>query len=430
MGGDRLRILKFGSKGPSVQLLQTALNRFGAASLDTDGIFGPKTRNALISFQVSMGLVPDGIAGRYTHRALIPWYTGSLIHTIAPGDTFYLLAKKYSSSIQAIETANPGVQPENLQIGSRLTIPLGFPVVPTDISCSSQLIAYCVQGLAARYPFITRGEIGKSVMGKPLWSLTLGRGENRVMYNASHHANEWINSLLLLKFVEALSESYIHSAEIEGINVGELLDYATIMLIPAVNPDGIDLVTGDLTGGEFYTLARGIAADYPNIPFPSGWNANIRGTDLNLQYPANWEKAREIKFAQGFTSPAPAFFVGRNPLSAPESRAMYRATLNFDPALTLSYHSQGQVIFWKYLDYEPENSRKIGELFSQLSGYKLLETPVESGYAGYKDWFIQDFDRPGYTIETGLGENPLPISQFDDIYRDNLGILLSGAIVS
>ena len=48
---------------------------------------------------------------------------------------------------------------------------------------------------------------------------------------------------------------------------------------------------------------------------------------------------------------------------------------------------------------------------------------------GYKDWFIQIYNRPGYTIEAGLGENPLPISQFDIIYKDNIGILILGAIL-
>ena len=36
----------------------------------------------------------------------------------------------------------------------------------------------------------------------------------------------------------------------------------------------------------------------------------------------------------------------------------------------------------------------------------------------------QDFRRPGYTIEAGLGTNPLPFSQFDEIYRRNIGILV------
>ena len=63
---------------------------------------------------------------------------------------------------------------------------------------------------------------------------------------------------------------------------------------------------------------------------------------------------------------------------------------------------------------------------SEASGYALEETPYSSGFAGYKDWFIQQYDRPGYTIEVGRGTSPLPLSQFGKIYRDNLGILTLG----
>ena len=51
-----------------------------------------------------------------------------------------------------------------------------------------------------------------------------------------------------------------------------------------------------------------------------------------------------------------------------------------------------------------------------------------SSFAGYKDWFIKVFRRPGFTIEAGSGENPLPIGQFEEIYRDNLGILVTAAM--
>ena len=114
------------------------------------------------------------------------------------------------------------------------------------------------------------------------------------------------------------------------------------------------------------------------------------------------------------------------PLSTPESIAVYEVTRNHDFLLILAYHTQGEVIYWKYLDYEPENSRRIGEYFAQVSGYRLEETPSESGYAGYKDWFIKEYIRPGYTIEAGLGINPLPMEQFPQIYKDNVGILIGG----
>ena len=425
-----MRILREGSAGASVQLLQLALNRAGFGPLAVDGRFGPGTREALRRFQQSRGLTPDAVAGPATHRALCPWYTGTLRYRVRPGDTLYALALRYGSGVPAILTANPGVRPEDLRPGTLLSIPLPFPVVPTNVAVSSELVRLCLRGLALRYPFLRTGELGRSVLGRPIQSLCLGRGENRVLYNAAHHANEWITALVLLRFAEELAAAYAAGGQIQGRDAAELLDYATICLVPLVNPDGVDLVTGDLEGTQALTEAREIAAAYPRFPFPGGWKANIRGTDLNLQYPAGWEEARAIKASQGVVSPAPADYVGPAPLNAPEARAMADFTRRFDPALILAYHSQGEVIYWKYRDREPAGSRQIAELFSRLSGYAVEETPYASGFAGYKDWFIQDFDRPGYTVEVGRGVTPLPLSDFPGIYLQNEGILSLGALVT
>lgn len=86
------------------------------------------------------------------------------------------------------------------------------------------------------------------------------------------------------------------------------------------------------------------------------------------------------------------------------------------------------MIYWQFQDYEVPGARELGEEFARLSGYELADTPYESSFAGYKDWFIQKFRRPGYTIEAGSGHNPLAIEQFPEIYRDNLGILVTAAL--
>lgn len=149
------------------------------------------------------------------------------------------------------------------------------------------------------------------------------------------------------------------------------------------------------------------------------------GVDINLQFPANWILARENKFAQGFVRPAPRDFVGYGPLTEPESLAIYNFTLANDFKLILAYHTQGEVIFWRYLNLEPDNAQRIGEEFAKISGYTLDDVVDTGSYAGYRDWFIQDYRRPGYTIETGSGVNPLPIEQFEKIYNDNIGILIT-----
>ncbi|MCD8389243.1 MAG: gamma-D-glutamyl-meso-diaminopimelate peptidase, partial [Oscillospiraceae bacterium] len=230
----------------------------------------------------------------------------------------------------------------------------------------------------------------------------------------------------LLRFAEELAHAAAFGLPLGGTDARALLDGTALFLLPCVNPDGVDLVTGDISAGTVYESALEIAAAFPDISFPAGWKANISGTDLNLQYPAGWTEAREIKFAQGYTRPAPRDYVGNAPLSAPESRAVYDYTLSVSPALTLSYHTQGGVIYWQYLDFDPPGALEIAERFSAASGYLVEATPYVSGFAGYKDWFIQTYDRPGYTIEAGRGENPLPPGDFASIYAENLGILTSG----
>ncbi len=268
------------------------------------------------------------------------------------------------------------------------------------------------------------------MLGKDIPYIKMGRGEKKVFYSASYHANEWITSVVLMKFLADYCYTYKNNLNIFNYPSRQLFENTSIYIVPMVNPDGVDLVTGEIIkNSELYNYAKNIANFFPQVPFTSGWKANIRGVDLNLQFPAGWEMARNIKYSQGYTRPAPRDFVGYGPLTEPESLAVYNFTLQHNFRLVLAYHSQGKTIYWQYQNYNPENSRQIGEKFSQVSGYTLEQTPYNSSFAGYKDWFIQNYNRPGYTIEVGEGENPLPISQFDEIYRDNLGILTLGAIL-
>ena len=88
-----MKVLKLGSVGPSVELLQLALGRAGARSLAPDGIFGNATKAALRTFQSDNGLAADGVAGPATHRALMPYYTGFASHRIHRGDTLFALSQ-------------------------------------------------------------------------------------------------------------------------------------------------------------------------------------------------------------------------------------------------------------------------------------------------------------------------------------------------
>lgn len=302
-------------------------------------------------------------------------------------------------------------------------------IVKTDVPMTYDLCEETILKLVAKYAFLRTEVLTETARGRNLRTLVIGNGPRKVIYSGAWHANEWITTPLLLKFVEDFAEALMAGGKIGGVNAGDLAAKVTVYTVPMVNPDGVDLVTGAIKPGEpTYESAARIGAGFPAIPFPDGWKANLNGVDLNLQFPAGWLRAREIKFLQGFNRPAPRDYVGRAPLTQPEAKAMAGYTEYIDPDLVLAYHTQGKEIYWTFMDYDVPGARELGEKFAQVSGYRLSEPAPNSSYAGYKDWFIKEFRKPGYTVEAGSGTNPLPIEQFDEIYRDNLGILVAAAV--
>ena len=302
-------------------------------------------------------------------------------------------------------------------------------IVKTNISYNSIILEKDLKILKQSYPFIEVSTIGYSILKNPLYCIKLGTGKKEIFYSASYHANEWITSVALMKFIEDYCYCFTHNSKLYSHSIIDLFNNTSIYIVPMVNPDGVNLVTKLYPSDTLiYNNFKQISLNYSNIPFPDGWKSNFNGVDLNLQFPAQWEKAKSIKYNLGYTSPAPRDFVGYSPLSEPESKAIYEFTKSHKFSLVIALHTQGKVIYHKFENYNPKNSISLAKTFSKISNYNLENTPVNSSYAGFKDWFIQEYNRPGFTLELGIGTNPLPISQFDTIYNDILGILVTGAL--
>lgn len=343
------------------------------------------------------------------------------MYVIQVGDTFYEIARRFNIALDDLVAANPEVDPRRLLVGQTIVLPIsqGFEIVNTTTAYGYTEMQEDLQQLAQRYPFIEVQEIGISVMGKSIPAVKLGTGPIEVHYNGSFHANEWITTTLLMKFIEDYARAFQEGTDLRGSDMRQLFENRTLWIVPMVNPDGVELVQEGITPQHPY-YEQLLQWNYGSYDFRQ-WKANIRGVDLNDQFPANWEIERERRSPEG---PGPRDYVGPAPLSEPESRAMADFTQAHDFRLVIAFHTQGEEIYWNYRDMEPPEAEDIANRFAAVSFYRAVK--LTGSDAGYKDWFIQEYRRPGFTVEAGLGVNPLPISNFPSIYNSVIGILLEG----
>ncbi|HHW37116.1 MAG TPA: LysM peptidoglycan-binding domain-containing protein [Bacillales bacterium] len=341
-------------------------------------------------------------------------------YVIRAGDTLWAIAQRRNLSLESLLLVNPNINPGALRIGQTIRVPLRiiWRVVEGRQNYSYDLMMENLTRLKSIYPFIMTPSIGRTVLNRAIPEVNIGRGNKKVHYNASFHANEWITTPVVMTFLNDYLLALTNQTPVRGLYMLPYYQQVSLSIVPMVNPDGVNLVlNGPPSEGPWRSRVVEINRGSRNF---SGWKANIRGVDLNDQFPAKWEIEKERREQ----TPAPRDFPGDKPLSEPESIAMAELTRRKNFNRVLAFHTQGEVIYWGFENLEPPESRTIVNELARVSGYTPVRT-VDS-YAGYKDWFIQDWHRPGFTIELGTGVNPLPLSQFNEIYEETLGIFLAG----
>ncbi|MCP1154037.1 M14 family metallocarboxypeptidase [Peribacillus frigoritolerans] len=292
------------------------------------------------------------------------------------------------------------------------------PVIVTDKPYEYQSLLDDLDVLSCHYPFIKVESVGKSVLGKELLEVRIGQGEKIIHYNGSFHANEWITTAVLMKWLNDFLLAVTNDRTLYGMDCMPYYRDMSISMVPMVNPDGVDLV---LKGEEAAEGKVDVLKINNGNPAFYAWKANIRGVDLNNQYPANWEVEKRRKIPK---APAPRDFPGETALSEPEALAMKELAIRRNFERVLALHTQGKEFYWGYEGHEPEHAANVAREFEERSGYRAVKY-VDS-HAGYKDWFIQEFKRSGFTIELGKGINPLPLSHLPGIYEDSVKILMAG----
>ena len=247
---------------------------------------------------------------------------------------------------------------------------------------------------------------GYSLLSQPIYGAHIGTYSGKqAIVQCAIHAREYVTSLLGVELTKHLSTHPFGGGAYFLYNV---------------NPDGVRLV---LDGAGFlacekqreFLLSVNESEDF------SQYKANANAVDLNTNFDAKWGAG-----AQNVRCPSPANFIGYYPMSEREVNVLAEFTKSVSPYATISYHTKGEVIYYGF-EGQNENSlvrdEAVAYRLSAVTGYVPILTENSTG--GYKDWCIEKFDIPSFTIEVGPSSaaHPVGVEYLPEMLEQNKNVL-------
>ena len=282
--------------------------------------------------------------------------------------------------------------------------------------------------LKANYPQMQMDVLGTTADQRQLYHVIVGNpaAPHQILVHGGIHAREYIGSQVVMREIVALLEMQQNNWLYHGQSIAALLQNTCIHFVPMVNPDGITLVQGGvdaLNTDAAKTMVMNIAAQdkATNLAaYLRKWKNNISGVNLNRNFDAFWQEA-----TPKVNHPSNMFYKGTGPESEIESKVLANLCRQIMPDYTISYHTQGRVIYWYF--GETGNYKAGGQYLAQVvhqnTGYEISNTWSQNDAAGFKDWAVQKLDIPSVTIELGRGTSPVEESQINQMWTENDGIL-------
>ncbi len=300
-------------------------------------------------------------------------------------------------------------------------------IVGTEPPDSAHVTAW-LKLLSERYSGLLEiSEIGRSLMGRSIFSVHIGNSRRKALYCGGVHGREWITTLLMMNFLEDLLKSVSMGDRICEMDICRLLTTGGLTVIPALNPDGVEIsINGDDISRLSNFLNDALIKELKSGEFRRRWKANARGVDINRNFNAGWDDMRVIAAERGITGPSPFGWTGKYPVSEPETRAVTELCEREDFRHLIAFHSSGEEIYWSYRQFTPPRAHIMAKILATSSGYSLNEPDIAASAAGLKDWFMERFNSPAFTVEVGNGESPLPLSSFPFLYNRLREMLVLG----
>ena len=258
------------------------------------------------------------------------------------------------------------------------------------------LLAQC-ETLCEAYPELVNVFYpAQSVEGRDLPVITLGRGDRVIFYGGAIHASEFITTNVLMNMIDSYAAGY-YSDECEPgyISYRDLLDSVTFYIVPQINPDGVNIAHNGYHASKDYpvwTYSR------QGLGYASTYKANVRGVDLNRNFPYKWDPMKE----NGITWPCTKYFCGYEAASEPETVLMITLGQSLPWEMFADFHKYGETLYWIDTDSLDHRERfgHVAERMLSDSGYDDAGVESVEGFGGYCSNYMRNvYDRFACTVE-------------------------------
>jgi len=207
----------------------------------------------------------------------------------------------------------------------------GSPINPNYLNPAK--VEAALQALAKAFPQLTRlQQIGVSLQGRPIWALLISSTPSSnqmytkpsIIIDGMHHAREVMTSEIVLD----VGQTFLQAIQAHNEGAINALSNWNIWIVPMLNVDGNNMVW---TQNQMW---RKNARDD---------RGQVYGVDINRNYPFKWgacHGSSDERQSQDYH--------GAGAASEPETMAMMKLGEFVIPAVSLSYHSYGELVLYPY----------------------------------------------------------------------------------
>jgi len=240
------------------------------------------------------------------------------------------------------------------------------------------LLAYA-KYLQAHYPSqICLEVIGRSLDGRDIFMIKVGRGAQNIIITGGVHGRESVNPMVLLSMAEYYCEELSY-----------YLEQVSIYIVPLLNPDGYMVSLCGFDSLKHCSYREAMKSK--GIPFYL-WKYNARGIDINRNFPClTWKQK----------------FLRDTPASEPETMALIYLFQQVPSIGYIDYHCRGKQIYYYRNSMSKEyNERqyRLACILSTITDYILMspqsEIEAEDSGGNTVHFYSEEYKQPAFTIET------------------------------